>query len=85
MEKDLDRGRYTSQDAAQKLGNLYDLILVGSARARELKKEKHGSSAKSQILVALAEIEDGKIGKEYIKEYMKETNKKHRPKWSTTG
>ena len=68
--KDLDRGRYTSEEAANKIGNRYDLILVATARAREIKKEKHGS-ARSSILVALEEIEDGKVGREYLKHYAK--------------
>ena len=33
--KDLDRGRYTSEDAVLKIGNRYDLVLVATARARE--------------------------------------------------
>jgi len=68
--KDLDRGRYTSEDAANKIGNRYDLVLVATARAREIKKEKHGS-ARSSILTALEEIEEGKVGREYLKHYAK--------------
>jgi DNA-directed RNA polymerase omega subunit len=68
--KDLDRGRYTSEEAANKIGNRYDLILVATARAREIKKEKHGS-ARSSILTALEEIEEGKVGREYLKHYAK--------------
>ena len=68
--KDLDRGRYTSEDAVKKIGNRYDLVLVATARAREIKKEKHGS-ARSSILTALEEIEDGKIGCEYLAHYAK--------------
>lgn len=81
MDKDLDRGRYTSQDAAEKVGNRYDLILIASARARELKKQKPHPSAKSQILTAMAEIEDGKIGREYILEHAKSSSRKHKDKW----
>ena len=68
--KDLDRGRYTSEEAANKIGNRYDLILVATARAREIKKEKHGS-ARSSIFAALEEIEDGKVGREYLEHYAK--------------
>lgn len=68
--KNLDRGRYTSEDAVNKIGNRYDLVLVATARAREIKKEKHGS-ARSSILTALEEIEDGKVGREYLAQYAK--------------
>jgi len=66
--KNLDRGRYTSEDAAKMIGNRYDMVLVATARARELKKENH-SVAKSNILTALEEIEDGKVGREYLHKY----------------
>lgn len=74
MSKDLDRGRYTSEDATNKIGNRYDLILVATARARELKKQKH-SRAGREILVALSEIEDGKVGREYLNRYSKSYRK----------
>jgi DNA-directed RNA polymerase omega subunit len=76
MSKNLDRGRYTSEDAVFKLGNRYELVLVASARARELKKENRGF-AKSHILTALEEIEDGKIGREYLEKYSR-NNKQSR-------
>ena len=66
--KDMDRGRYTSEDAAKMIGNRYEMVLVATARARELKKENH-SVAKSNILTALEEIEDGKVGREYLHKY----------------
>jgi DNA-directed RNA polymerase subunit K/omega len=44
------------------------MVLVATARARELKKENH-SVAKSNILTALEEIEDGKVGREYLHKY----------------
>jgi DNA-directed RNA polymerase omega subunit len=50
------------------IGNRYDMVLVATARARELKKENH-SVAKSNILTALEEIEDGKVGREYLHKY----------------
>lgn len=72
--KDLDRGRYTSEDAVLKIGNRYNLILVATARAREIKREKHGS-ARSSILTALEEIEAGKVGLEYLDHYAKGNRK----------
>lgn len=67
---DKDKGRYTSEDAVNKLGNRYNLVLVATARAREIKRERHGS-ARSSILTALEEIETGKVGNEYLKHYAK--------------
>jgi DNA-directed RNA polymerase omega subunit len=52
------------------IGNRYEMVLVATARARELKKENH-SVAKSNILTALEEIEDGKVGREYLHKYAK--------------
>lgn len=60
----------TSEIAAKQAGGLYDLILVASARVRELKKghspkivTKHGD-----VVTALKEIEGGHIDpKNYLK------------------
>ena len=61
--------RISSEKAAQAVGNRYDLILIASARIRELHKghkpkleTKHGKS-----LTALTEIEEGLVGREYLK------------------
>lgn len=61
--------RISSEKAAQQIGNRYDLILVASARIRELHRghrpklaTKHGKS-----LTALKEIEEGLVGREYLK------------------
>lgn len=71
--------RITSQLAAEALGNRYDLILVASVRARELKKG-HMPKVKSDnghIVTALREIEEGKIGIDYLKRVVvKERNDK---------
>ena len=62
------RARYTSQEAAQQIGSIYDLILAASCRYRELKrgyipmvKSKNGPMS-----VALEEIEAGIIGRDYV-------------------
>jgi len=65
-----ERGRYTSEDAVNILGNRYDLVLVASARARELKRESTGF-AKHLITQALSEVEDGTIGLEYLDKFVK--------------
>ena len=63
--------RISSEKAAQQVGNRYDLILIASARMRELNKghqpkikpkDGHGKS-----LTALTEIEEGLVGREYLK------------------
>ena len=61
--------RISSEKAAQAVGNRYDLILVASKRVRELKAghrpkiaTKHGA-----LLTALTEIEEGLVGREYLK------------------
>ena len=69
--------RISSEKAVQQVGNRYDLVLIASARARELKRghkpklnTKHGSS-----LTALTEIEEGLIGREYLKRISDDTRK----------
>jgi DNA-directed RNA polymerase omega subunit len=61
--------RISSEKAALAVGNRYDLILIASARIRELHRghkpkldTKHGKS-----LTALTEIEEGLVGREYLK------------------
>jgi DNA-directed RNA polymerase subunit omega len=61
--------RISSEKAALAVGNRYDLILIASARVRELHKghkpkleTKHGKT-----LTALTEIEEGLIGRDYLK------------------
>ncbi len=61
--------RISSEKAALAVGNRYDLILIASARVRELHKghrpkltSKYGKS-----LTALKEIEEGLVGREYLK------------------
>lgn len=61
--------RITSQEAVEQVGNRYDLILVASMRARELKKGHIPTATKKggTNVTALREIEEGKIdSKEYL-------------------
>lgn len=74
--------RISSEKAANAVGNRYDLILIASTRIRELHnghqpklKTKHGKS-----LTALKEIEEGLIGREYLKRIRDEELAK-RPKF----
>jgi DNA-directed RNA polymerase subunit omega len=65
--------RYTSQDAVEMIGNRYDLVLIASIRARELKRGYKPliDTDNKPIVTALNEIEQGKIGIEYLKKVKK--------------
>ena len=67
------RARYTSEEAVNQVGNRFDLILIASQRAREL-KQGHRSKLNVKtgpIDTALQEIEAGLIGREYLKRLRK--------------
>jgi DNA-directed RNA polymerase subunit omega len=58
----------TSQAAAEAIGNRYELVLIAALRMRELAR---GSRAKvtsqhGHGVTAMLEIEQGKIGREYL-------------------
>lgn len=61
--------RITSEEASKAIGSKYDLVLIASRRVREL---RHGhapmiaDSHRSEIITALREIEQNKIGREYL-------------------
>lgn len=60
--------RITSQLAAEKIGNIFNLVLVASLRAREL-KSGHApmvGGKNGNLITALREIEEGKVGVEYL-------------------
>jgi DNA-directed RNA polymerase subunit omega len=65
--------RYTSQAAVEMIGNRYDLVLIASIRARELKRGYKPliDTVNKPIVTALNEIEQGKIGIEYLKKVKK--------------
>lgn len=63
------RARYTSEEAVNQIGNRFDLVLIASARVRELKR---GYRAKvitkaGPTVTALQEIEKGLVGRDYLK------------------
>jgi DNA-directed RNA polymerase subunit omega len=66
------RARYTSQEAADMIGNRFEMVLIACARVRELKRghksklDKPTSAGPS--VVALMEIEKGLVGREYLKQ-----------------
>ena len=53
----------------ENVGNRFDLVLVASVRARELRRghAKHVQGINSINITALKEIEAGFIGREYLK------------------
>jgi DNA-directed RNA polymerase omega subunit len=67
--KEKQMARFTSEEAAQQAGGLYDLVLIATIRARELKRGHLPLVSKvgGYIVTALREIEAGKIDrKEYL-------------------
>ena len=60
--------RLTSERAAAAVGNKYDLVLIAARRARELKRGwRPLVQCNNDVLVtALREIEEGKIGRDYL-------------------
>jgi DNA-directed RNA polymerase omega subunit len=59
----------TSQEAVQMVGNQFDLVLIASARLREIKAGHRSKvvSTHGPTVQVLEEIEQGKIGREYLK------------------
>lgn len=50
--------------------NRYNLVLAASARAREIKRQNKDSDKREHVfstVTALLEIQEGKIGNEYLK------------------
>ena len=75
--------RISSEKAVEAVGNRYDLILIASQRVREL-KSGHRPKVVTQngpTVTALTEIEEGLIGREYlkrVKEDIKNREKKYK-------
>ena len=61
--------RITSQEAAEAVGNRFDLILIASQRVRELKKghAPKVTTKNGPVVTALREVEKGLVGREYLK------------------
>lgn len=61
--------RNSSEAAVQKIGNRFDLVLVAAARVRELKRGHAAkvSNAGGVSATVLKEIDEGKIGIDYLK------------------
>ncbi len=63
------RVQYSAETAVDMVGNRFDLVLIASARVRELKK---GHLPKVTVnggptSTALREVEEGFIGRDYLK------------------
>lgn len=70
--------RLTSELAVEQIGNRFDLVLVASQRARELKNgsmPKIDNPGKTFISTALREIEEGKYT---YKDYLNKIPKKRK-------
>ena len=63
----------SAEEAKNMVGNRYDLVLIASQRARELKRGARPmiSTKNGVIVTALKEIEQGHVGREYLKKYSK--------------
>ena len=51
-------------------GNRFDLVIMAAVRVRELSRQHKHSESREHIypaLTALAEFQEGKIGREYLK------------------
>jgi DNA-directed RNA polymerase omega subunit len=69
---DLSRGPSidTEQCIAQVGGNRFNLVLIAATRAREIKRGHSTSEQREHVhsnITALQEIQEGKIGIEYLK------------------
>lgn len=60
--------RYTSELAVGQVGSRYDLILIAARRARELNRgwAPLVDGDNTPTVTALREIEQGKIGRDYL-------------------
>jgi DNA-directed RNA polymerase omega subunit len=59
----------TSQAAAEAIGNRYNLVLVAARRVRELRRGdavKIEENRHGPVVTTLLEIEQGKVGLEYL-------------------
>ena len=72
--------RITSQAAVEQVGNRYDLVLIACIRARELTRGHIPLVSKKggPVVTALREIEEGKVGREYLLKLKKDASKNYR-------
>lgn len=60
--------RITSEVAGRQIGSLYDMILIASRRVRELRSGHQPLivTEDGDLVTAVREIEQGRIGREYL-------------------
>ena len=61
--------RITSEEATERIGSKYDLILVACRRVRELRNgyaPEISNAHRSEVITALREIEQGRVGRDYL-------------------
>jgi len=60
--------RITSEKAVDQIGNRYDLVLIASLRARELKNSHaaHINTDDGALVKSIREVEQGHVGKDYL-------------------
>ncbi|OCG18774.1 MULTISPECIES: DNA-directed RNA polymerase subunit omega [unclassified Gilliamella] len=62
--------RVTVQDAVEKIGNRFDLVIVAARRARQLQVENKSplvpEENDKETVIALREIEDGLVNKQIL-------------------
>ena len=69
MQKKDTHAQICCQESIDKIGDRYDLVLIAARRARELSNGWNTTLDKKEFsapVVALNEIEQGLIGKEYL-------------------
>ena len=61
--------RISSEKADNQVGNRYDLVLIASQRVRELRNGHRPKlpTKNGPVLTALSEVEEGLVGREYLK------------------
>lgn len=88
MSKLFKPAALTSQEAANKVGNLFDLVLIAANRTRDLNSghRSHVNTLNSNPVQALMEIEQGHVGREYLKRLpdpVRKSRSHHRTKYET--
>jgi DNA-directed RNA polymerase subunit omega len=68
-----NRARYSSETAVLAVGNRFDLVLIAAQRVKELKRGHKPLllSKEGPVTTALMEIEQGLVGREYLKRIRK--------------
>jgi DNA-directed RNA polymerase omega subunit len=71
LRKTASRGTTLNNDiCVENVGNRFDLVIIAAIRAKELARQHRHSERKEHInapVTALLEIQEGKIGAEYLK------------------